>query len=220
VVDVIDRLGVDVATFSEFVDGPTRDDLRADLRSLGLTHLHVSTRIGRSNQLFIASRFPMLGGSLRSPGVGDVDEANWSHVCLPDFGLEVVGFRMPWYKRAGERDAYRSALANLLSTEADRALVICGDFNYDPFANEPDDLQDTTLLGLDGFRVVRSNGGWSYINSAGTARTAIDHVAHTSTTEVLNPTYHQRLGDIVLAGPHADRPISDHAALTFDIRRR
>lgn len=224
VVEVIDGLGIDIAMFNEFVDGDSRAEFKQRLCALGLEHIRVSTRIGRSNQVMIASRYPLEPGDLRSPMAGTVAPANWFHARLPSHGLELVHLRMPWWEHASTRTAYRVELAALLALHANRRLVVCGDFNDDPFKRLAPDAASTNWLGLHSFRVERPTGEWSYINKKGTATSRVDHVAHTHSAAVSDARYQTTFGDVILAGQHvprtepeACRPISDHAPLVFTI---
>lgn len=221
---MIDGLGIDIAMFNEFVDGDSREPFKQQLASLGLEHIRVSTRILRSNQVMIASRYPLEPGDLRSPMAATIAPANWFHARVPSHGLELVHLRMPWWEHASTRAAYRVELAALLAPHANRPLVVCGDFNDDPFKKVAIDASFTNWLGLDSFRVERPVGEWSYINMRGTATSCVDHVAHTHSAAVSYARYQTTFGDVILAGRHAPRtepdvrrPISDHAPLVFTI---
>lgn len=223
--DVIDALRVDVAMFNEFVDGESRSGLRGRLRSLGLEHIVTSTRFARSNQVFIASRYPLAPGDLRSPMSTSVAPANWYHVRIPSHGVELIHLRMPWWNRASRRSAYRQELAAILHPAMSRPLAVCGDFNYDPFKRAPADATAVQWLGLESMLVTRPTGDWSFINKKGTATSRVDHVANTRAVAVDDVRYETTWGQVRLAGAHvpisaqqADRPISDHAPLLFSLR--
>ena len=153
-----------------------------------------------------------------------VAPANWYHARVPQFDIELIHLRMPWWRLARTRSEYRADLAAILAQNVDRRLVVCGDFNHDPFHGLAAEVPQASWPGLDGFVVERPAGEWSFINKQGTGTSRIDHVMHTKSVVVRDVRYEWTYDGVLLAGPHvpsttsaAEQPISDHAPLLFDI---
>lgn len=225
VFDVLHSADVHVAMFNEFVDGPSRADFRERLKRARFSHVKVSTRVDSSNQVLIASQRPLEAGHLRSPMPDTVAPSNWYHVRIPSLELDLVHFRMPSWKTAAQKHRYRAELADIVVHHTHRPLVLCGDFNHDPFDRQPDGLTEVNWLGLDDLVVPRPEGPWSFMGrNGGTSR--VDHVAHTRCVEVTDVRYVTEAAGALLAGhptSHTSgirQPISDHAALMFTIRAR
>lgn len=217
---VIAELDVDIVLLNEFVDGPGRGAFREQLASLGFEYQLVSTRPAKNNQVFAASRTPISIGDLPSPTTNSSAIANWLHIHFDGSDLELIGLRVPAYTRGSERRAYHAQLAEILRSAGGRPLVIAGDLNVDPFAKAGvSPPPSSAFRGAEMFSVPLPAGDWSYINHRGTSRSRLDHVLHSASVQVSDVRYHYELGNVLIAGPTADGPLSDHAALTFTVTR-
>jgi hypothetical protein len=104
--EVLQELQPDVLVLNEFVDGTSRGDLRRTLERLEMPHIHVSRRIGRHNQVLIASRAAAVPGGLEGPILeGGAGESNFTHLRFAT-GHELVGLRVPAYRRRPDLTNY------------------------------------------------------------------------------------------------------------------
>jgi hypothetical protein len=208
-------LEVDVIVFNEFVDGPGRAQFRADLDDAGFGHQVVSLTPARHNQVLIASKTKMWAGDLRAPQFDGSAISNFQHVVLPDYSIELVGLRVPFYERKAEMNPYLAELGSVLEPAASRPLVVAGDFNIDPFAKSAGagSVPWTTALGL---TVHEPAPGWSFHSGKETAvPTRIDHVAASALVDVSDARYVTEIDGLHLAGPDILEPISDHGPVVF-----
>lgn len=213
----IKNLGADIVVLNEYTDGERREYFKSSLEEIGYGSLIVSTKLGRENQVLIASRMPIEHGEITAPGFDDSARTNFLHVLAPEWGLDIVGVRCPAYKRRKDLSLYWSELQTIMSAAAERRAVFIGDFNGDP--DRPKTPAGRHLAGLrrKGWAVPSPAGEWSYISHDARRRSRLDFVAATPSTKILTASYiHEVLG-IVLAGPAESKPISDHAALLTSI---
>lgn len=167
--------------------------------------------------MFAAGKTPIVLGDLAPPDIDPSSISNWLHVYVDGRDLEIVGFRFPAYERAADRRRYREQLRDVLTPAASRRMVVCGDFNFDPFTKAPLHVSRVEIPWLPGFGAVRPEGPWSYINHRGTAMSRVDRVMHTARVVVRDAHYHYAAAGATIAAPTAERPLSDHAALTFEV---
>ena len=211
-------LDADVLLLNEFVDGgPDRDALRDQLREAGYLYFATSSAPPRHNQVFAASRLPIEIGDINAPTQPDSHaETNFLHLRLGGgTGLELIGLRAPAYKSAGERRAYWSDLTAILRAAADRALVVVGDLNLDPFKKLSDVDDSVAFPEAEMFRAERPDGPWSFASLHDASRNSrIDHVLHTATVSVSGLRYLYVAGGVDLVGPESPHK-GDHAILMF-----
>lgn len=199
----------DVLVFNEFVDGESRSTLRAGLAKLGLPHVRTSCRVGKHNQVLIASAGPLEEGELTGPEMpGGAGVSNFLHVRLPEQALEVVGLRAPAYESADELHEYWRKLAALVRTTSDRRIVWIGDLNADPEAPGSLGGQYLSELRQEGWNVPRPSGPWSFVKG-----TRIDHLLASRSVRVLSAEYVASMGGIAVASLDKRTRVSDHAAL-------
>ena len=212
-IDAIEWLNPDVLVLNEFVDGPTRQTLYYGLERLGLSSRLLSERMGRHNQVLIASRRPLVPGSMRGPDIpGGAGESNFLHVHLD--GLELVGVRVPAYKSSVERHAYWTMLSEQITETADRHIVWIGDLNADP--DRPRYIGGRFLRGLEdsGWQLPRPSGPWSFVKGS-----RIDHALVAKDIPLVLARYVTDInGQPVVSAIPGER-ISDHAALEVHIQR-
>jgi len=105
VIHALASLDIDVLVLTEFVDGPHAEHFKAALKDIGFEHLAVSVKAPRHNQVLLAARTELADdGLLPLPGHTEAATTNWLHRRLPDWKLEVVGFRAPLYLDAEQRN--------------------------------------------------------------------------------------------------------------------
>lgn len=210
-------LDADVVFLNEFVDGaPDRDRLRHQLREAGYDYFAISDAPPRHNQIFAASRLPIAVGDIAAPSMPDSHaETNFLHIRLADSDIELIGMRAPAYKSANERREYWSDLTATLQIYQNRALVLAGDLNSDPFKGLPAQVDSVAFPGAEMYRVVRPEGPWSFASLHDASKNScIDHVLHSDRVHVGEVEYHYVAGGIDLAGPDSPHK-GDHAALMF-----
>jgi hypothetical protein len=70
------------------------------------------------------------------------------------------------------------------------------------------------------YTIPNPKGAWSFISADGKGRSRIDHAIASEYLEVVGAEYLARFDGIVLAGPKSESPISDHAVLSLEVRRK
>jgi len=222
IVRVLVALDVDAVAFNEFVDGPGRGQFRADLDDAGFGYQIVSLTPSKHNQVLVASRTRIWAGDIRPPQLDGSAVSNFQHVVLPDHGLELVGLRVPYYTRDEhwKMKPYLDQLGACLAPACDRALVVAGDFNANPFNADPFDgatgAKTVPWATCPGLAVHEPAAGWSFHSGRETATPSrIDHVAATPTVQVRNVAYVPEVDGVHLAGLKELHPISDHAPIVF-----
>jgi endonuclease/exonuclease/phosphatase family metal-dependent hydrolase len=221
VVDVFRALAPDLILLNEFVDGPSRTSFRTALCGSGWVYQQVSATPGRHNQVFAAANIPIHAGQLEAPRVDGSALSNFLHLRLEEQPFEVVGFRVPMYKKAADRNAYWAELLRIMREAHNRPIAFIGDLNRDPFARTFDSNATSLRFPDDeAYQLPNPLGSWSYINMRGTTTSRLDHVLHTDALEASGASYITQLGGLLLAGPHNSSPISDHAALVFTLNAR
>lgn len=215
-------LGVDVIFLTEFVDGAAdRDRLRDQLRTAGYHYFATSVALPRHNQIFAASRIPFEVGDVDAPTQPDSHaETNFLHLQFTGRDIELIGVRAPAYKTAAERRAYWSDLAEIMRIYDDRALVVAGDINFDPFKGASDYTAAVEFPGAEMYRATRPEGPWSFASLHDPSKTScIDHVVHSPAVTVTDVEYRYTAGGVNLAGQNSPHK-GDHAVLTFTAELR
>jgi hypothetical protein len=167
VLSVIEHVNADVLVLTEYVDRGDRGAFKVALQErcgYALPRVSLAGKEPRQNQVLMASRADQAIGTLSAPDVGD-DEAprtNFMHQWLPALGLDVIGFRAPFYKEKTEvwkRGPYWEGLKAGALTVAQGRTVYIGDFNWCPGARERDAAQAIAALVAAGYRMLPEGGG-------------------------------------------------------------
>jgi len=209
----VHALAPDTLVLNEYVDGPSRVAMKEDLARHGLACLAVSRRVGRNNQVLVASRFAFEVGALSGPAVTDAGISNFLHVRFRDQRLELVGVRVPAYD-SRERAEYWQCLSNLISETVDRPMMFVGDFNADPTNKRSAGGRAMATLIAGGWQIPAAIGDWSYCSSR--AQTRIDHAIVAPELFTLSAEYCHSIGGVECAGTGA--ALYDHAPLMVEIR--
>jgi endonuclease/exonuclease/phosphatase family metal-dependent hydrolase len=212
----LEALNADVVFLTEFVDGgEDRDQLRVSLSAAGYDHVHLTDPLPVHNQVFVASRLPFDVGDIAPPTTDSHATSNFLHVSLHDSEIELIGMRAPSYKGA-VKSAYWGEVDGILRNAGDRALVVAGDLNEDPFKGVSESFKSRKFHGSEILSAARPEGRWSFMDPhKETSRSRIDHVLHTPRVRIRDARYVDQIAGLRLAGPASSSPLSDHAALTF-----
>ena len=212
----LESLDSDVVMLTEFVDGGAdRDQLRERLRAAGYHHVHLTDPLPLHNQVFVASRLPFDVGDIAPPTTDSHAGSNFLHLSLRDSEIELIGLRAPDY-RGAVKSSYWGEVDAILNNIGDRAMVVAGDLNEDPFKGVSESFKSRKFHGLAAFCATRPEGRWSYMNPhKDTSRSRIDHVLQTPRIRISDARYVDETAGLRLAGPASSAPLSDHAALTF-----
>lgn len=216
---IIDSLELDVLVLTEYVDGTSRGKFKERLGELGFGAISTSDTIRGQNHVLIASK---VGHSvpvvpIRGPQTTEAACTNFLHRSLPDLGLDVVGFRVPDYKPAADRSAYWAEFKSCVLASSGRPVMFIGDFNWDPVKTRTSSARAMREIEQAGFSIVTASEPWSFINAKGTGTSKIDHAILAPGLKHSACRYVSRIGDLVLAGPSRDRPVSDHALLCVEV---
>jgi exonuclease III len=212
-------LDADILILTEFVDGDSRVPFKKSLSDMGYMHICVSKKYSelKHNQVLIASKSPQASGDLKPPDITDHAVTNFLHSALPAHSLEVVGVRPPSYK-GNELKDYWGQLGRIITKTRDRSIIFIGDFNCDPTKITTPGSRELKNLCSTGFTVAEPKGSWSYISNNGMQTSRIDHALISPSIGPCTASYVYRYGEVILAGPKHENPVSDHAALVLDVR--
>jgi len=216
-IDVILDLEAETVLFNEYVDDPSREPFKAAMREAGFLQQAVSATPARHNQIFAASKHAFEVGDLRPPQFDGSAISNFLHLKFTDFPFEMVGLRAPAYEKAADRKAYWAELGQIMESARDRSILFAGDINFDPFVKgKQEGATRVSFPFASGYQIPNPQGEWSYLAHSGKGY-KIDHVIHTPGVVVSKVEYLTRIGDRHLAGERSNAPISDHAALRFEV---
>lgn len=200
----------DVVVLNEYVDAGSRESLHEGLRDLGYSQIHTSLRVGRHNQVLIATKRSSAPAGMEGPDLpGGAGRSNFLHVRFVE-GWELVGLRAPMYN--GEKLVlYWEQLVSLIRSCGQRKVVWIGDLNADP---ESPRLPGKCLASLqaDGWAIPRADGPWSFYRGS-----RIDHVVIPPSVAFRSAHYVTEARGQVLVGAPGSGFISDHAALLVDL---
>jgi hypothetical protein len=211
-----EEFDADLISLNEYVDGPSRGAFKNGLQKIGYTHQLISQRFGNNNQIFIASKHPIILGELTAPQLTDAAVSNFLHVKLEGSDIEIVGLRAPAYKVSAERVEYWKQLAEIIRSTSTRKIIFVGDVNYDPFTGVAASVPSLSF-GLEGkFYIPNPTGEWSFISIDGKNRTRIDHAIVSEGLRVAGVEYLNSFNGITLAGSKDMKAITDHAVLALD----
>ena len=207
----------DLIALNEFVDGKTRSAFWADLKGMGYKHQLISEKIGKQNQVFIASKAAISQGDLMPPQQDPAAITNFLHVKVDGTDIEIVGFRAPAYKAFQERQSYWVELAAIMRSAANRRIVFIGDINYDPFPGVAASSPEIRFDMAGRYSIPNPKGEWSFISLDGKARTRIDHAFVADGVSVVNAEYLTTYQGIKLAGGKGAGAVTDHAVLAINL---
>lgn len=216
-IDVINRHHADIVILNEHTDGESREPFKAALGELGYASILGSDKIGRSNQVLIASRRGINPGEIAAPDLDDCSKTNFLHVVVPSIGLNIVGLRCPAYTEGKELSAYWDELRPIIDDSVSERIIFMGDFNGDPDGKRSPAGVNLMELCEAGWRVPAPDGEWSYISHNGKSRSRLDHVSASTEVIIRNARYVTEANGIIIAGTGNSNPISDHAILIVDI---
>ena len=207
----------DIIALNEYVDGESRNEFKQELTELGYFHQLLSPKVGRQNQIFIASKNEITLGDIHAPDFTDPAKTNFLHVTMEETDLELVGFRAPFYKLASERNAYWKQVSEKIAGVSKRQILFLGDINYDPFKGASNSAPEIEFDLAGSFRIPNPEGEWSFISIDGKNKSRIDHAIVSDGVNVSNVKYLTVYNGITLAGSKSDSAITDHAVLSVDV---
>ena len=213
--ELVENLGADVVVLNEYVHGPTRAALLADLTDIEFSHVLVSERKGKGNQILIASRYEIVKGDLTGPATEDGGgESNFLHIKMPSEEIEVIGIRVPAYPERRKLENYWSAFNLLARSVADRRILIVGDFNADPDATWHIGGPHLARLRETGWHLPSPSGEWSFKSGS-----RIDHVLASRSLPKPSAAYVTECDGTVISSREG-KCLSDHAMLVVDFNTK
>jgi len=222
VIHAIASLDVDLLVLTEFVDGNHTDQFKDALKDVGFAGIAVSVKAPRQNQVLLAARTPLADdGLLPLPGHTEAATTNWLHRRLPEWNLEVVGFRAPMYLDADDRVGYWQQVEAIVRSARERRVLFLGDFQLDPHTDTRACAAPFPRLVADGFTLAQPKGDWSCQSPNGSGGTRIDHALAAPGLNCTDARYLYKSGRHVFAGPaNSHGPaLSDHAVLSIRLPR-
>ena len=209
--------GADLLVLNEFVDGHSRQQFRSELEKNGYKHQLVSSKIGKQNQIFVASKIAISRGDLNPPQQDDAAITNFLHITIDGTSLEIVGFRAPAYESSTERHSYWQELAAIMRSVGSRPIIFIGDVNYDPFSGITASVPEIRFDLAGSYSIPNPKGEWSFISLDGKNRTRIDHAIVADGVKVAHAEYFSSYDGISLADSHGKGAITDHAVLSLTL---
>lgn len=209
-------LNPDAVVLTEYVEGPDHNSFCATLGASGLSTLFKTPALGRHNQVLFASRSRANLGTFAPPSTLGHAASNCIHVQLATPVLDLIGLRVPMYKRVTEIrscwDWFGAAIEPLLAS----ATVIIGDFNADPRRAIGPACERMRRLVAAGWQLPDPVGLWSYISAKGqTSR--LDHALVSPAVTMVRAKYIVAANGFDFAGPGPGY-LSDHAPLVLDVK--
>lgn len=220
VADAIDALGLDAVVLTEFVPGPDRAEFIDRLGQIGLGHVLVSSAVvgaaRRENHVLIASRTPVVAGTVVGPAIDASLPSNVLHAQVVGLGVDLLGVRVPDYSKTPSVrracwDWLEGATSALLATPS----VLLGDLNVDPSYPKSKCGDRLTALVTRGWTSATPLLGASYWTLTGKLPRRLDHGFVSEHLTVRDARYVERIGGLVFAGGSA--ALSDHAALLVEV---
>jgi exonuclease III len=207
----------DVVILTEYVPNG-HERLYKALADAGLKHQHISSSPPKQNQVLIATRAPSERGDLQADESLPHANSNFLHVRLPGGRAEIVGIRVPMYKKSIERRTYWDWFESVALGWRSRPLMILGDLNADPDGTRHCGDPYLRSLRAAGWQIPTADGDWSFRPRSG-AGTRLDHAIVSSAFEVRSAKYVVADGGHIYCGGHKEA-LSDHAVLVVDLVRK
>ena len=207
-IDGLLRLEPDVIVLTEYVEPEPRSEFRTRTRSAGLEHIETSFPIEYcperwSDQVLVASRWPVSASP--SPSCPPDDSARSNYLRVRTGGIDLVGIRVPMYKRAAEWYRYWQWLQDVLG--GDLVNLVIGDLNVDAARSDKRSRVLATLMQAGGWAQAEPVGAWSYSGQNGNT-SRVDHALFRGAVQVTAAEY--------VAKPFAPK-YTDHAALVVEL---
>ena len=129
--DAAASIKADLCVFTEFYPGAHLEIFTETLKSNGYRHFVLSQEVkSRANRVLIASRIPIIKNEPSFSSFCDDQLRSNTAICfVPDFNLNVIGIRLPWYK---DRKLIFSAwdwVVQEAEKYTQKSTLLIGDFN-------------------------------------------------------------------------------------------
>lgn len=214
--EAVGVLRPDILILTEFVPDQSRCGFLAAIAELGLREVLHTPRVVGQNSVLVASRFPLAAGYLEAPNIDSAFPSNVLHVRVPEFGLDVLGVRIPDYSKVPQlkREAWDWLEAAATGLLGGRALVL-GDLNTDaryPPARCGDRIG--RLIHAGWTHAIPEQGA-SYWTPRGVGA-RIDHAFVSPNLGVASREYVEAREDLIYCGKGPEA-LSDHAALAVEV---
>jgi len=222
--DAIDALNADIVVLTEYMRQLNREEILPLLVERGWKHHIVTPLAPGRNSLLIVSKLEIEKGKIEVPLIDIFASPSALHVVVPEYEMNVLGIRIPDYRKPEYRRIraeYWDWFMSMAQDALDEPFVIIGDMNTDPLYPSKDYGDRLLHMAQAGWRHALPETGWSYKgNSTKEGREKrLDHAFVTQHFELISAEYVQRLGMHVFAGDK-DRQLSDHAPLVIEIRKK
>jgi exonuclease III len=215
-VDALRHLAPDVLVLTEYVDGESRGAFKRALGDMGLSHITVSEKRDRHNQVLIASRIKHLPSNVQLPSESH-GRTNFLPVSFRDPDLTLIGVRAPAYESASDVESYWAELVGILDAASHGNVLVVGDLNGDPDNSRSVGGRYIGRLCGKGWSCPKPAGPWSYISSDGRYTSRIDHVLASAPVKGVTASYIAGIAGVTVAGTADQNPISDHAILLCEV---
>jgi hypothetical protein len=210
-------LAPDVIVLTEYVPGSDHTRFLDELAEGGMESIDVSDREARHNQVLIATRSPSERGDLCAPNEIPHARSNFLHIRIPSDAAEVVGLRVPMFKRTADTNDYWTWFEQFMTAQQARPLVAVGDFNVEPRRPQSRGAQGLQRIEARGWYRPIIEGTWSYCSDTG-YRSCLDHALVNPRLIVQRAEYVYEHGPHVFAGRSG--AMSDHSALALYLESR
>ena len=205
----------DVIVLTEYVAANDHRFLCDSLSAGGFRHIHITDKVKGQNQVLVATKNHSEPGEELNPDPLPPAKPNFMHIRLPSLEMEVIGLRVPMYKRNVEKRLYWEWFEEMVKSLNHRNFVILGDINANK--EDPRSVGGACLLRIEeyGWKIPVPTGEWSYQSNL-EKTSCIDHVLVSADIKVEEARYVVQYDNHLFAGIK-NGGMSDHAALVVDI---
>ena len=201
----------DILVLTDYMDDVAYRPFHETLVGEGLSERIMTPRVEGQRQVAIMSSERLTPGDIQGCALSAATRPNWLHVRTSG-GINVVGFRVPLFRKPRLRPAYWDWLVHeALPQLVGHPSVLLGDFNAAP------NYRPVRTATLAGWQVGTPPGGWSAKSPSGKTE-ALDHALVSPHFRIRKTEYVRKLENQVLAG--SATAWSDHAALVLDVELR
>lgn len=205
----------DVVVLTEYVEGPTHSSFCTALEAGGLTTRFTTPVRAGHNQVLVASRSIGTLVTFIPPYALPHAASNCLYVRFADPPLDLLGVRIPWYKRAIDSRSHWDWFETAIQPLIDSRIVIIGDLNADPRRLKGRGLTNLQRLEATGWVLPDPQGAGSYISAKGkTSR--LDHALVSPAVVVGSAEYVASENGCRFMG-QGSAYLSDHAPLVLNV---
>lgn len=215
-VEILLSMQPHIVVLTEFVPAANHEELIKLMSNSGLKYTALSKLDGKHNGVFICSTFPIEKGTITAPPISPACPPSALHVTIPSLGLDILGIRMPAYKKSSLRREYWNWIESEAARAIGRPTIIIGDFNTDSTHSRARCGDRLSQMVKAGWTHAAPKEGSSYWTSKGKPL-SLDHAFVSPQFEVYGSEYVSNFSGKNFVGRKREF-LSDHAILSLDLQ--